>query len=75
MYYCDIEQFNVYCLMFYLKYMLFIKEFRKKCVTVIIDYTKTVRRELHGIFFHGRAAASKPYITKSNAKLCKAHCH
>ncbi|CAI9610867.1 unnamed protein product [Staurois parvus] len=28
----------------------------------------TVRRELHGMGFHGRAAASKPYITKCNAK-------
>ncbi|CAI9613117.1 unnamed protein product [Staurois parvus] len=30
--------------------------------------TTTVRRELHGMGFHGRAAASKPYITKCNAK-------
>ncbi|CAI9573912.1 unnamed protein product, partial [Staurois parvus] len=30
--------------------------------------TTTVHRELHGIGFHGRAAASKPYITKCNAK-------
>ncbi|KAL0201375.1 hypothetical protein M9458_004562, partial [Cirrhinus mrigala] len=28
----------------------------------------TVRRKLHGMGFHGRAAASKPYITKCNAK-------
>ncbi|CAI9598372.1 unnamed protein product, partial [Staurois parvus] len=28
----------------------------------------TVCRELHGMGFHGRAAASKPYITKCNAK-------
>ncbi|CAI9598150.1 unnamed protein product, partial [Staurois parvus] len=28
----------------------------------------TVRRELHGMGFHGRAAASKPSITKCNAK-------
>ncbi|KAL0203146.1 hypothetical protein M9458_001164, partial [Cirrhinus mrigala] len=28
----------------------------------------TVRREIHGMDFHGRAAASKPYITKCNAK-------
>ncbi|CAI9623932.1 unnamed protein product, partial [Staurois parvus] len=39
----------------------------------------TVRRELHGMGFHGRAAASKPYITKCNAKRrmqwCKAHRH
>ncbi|CAI9558000.1 unnamed protein product, partial [Staurois parvus] len=35
--------------------------------------------ELHGMGFHGRAAASKPYITKCNAKhwmqWCKACCH
>ncbi|CAI9549970.1 unnamed protein product, partial [Staurois parvus] len=30
--------------------------------------TTTVRRELHGMGFHGRAAASKPSITKRNAK-------
>ncbi|CAI9573789.1 unnamed protein product [Staurois parvus] len=30
--------------------------------------TTTVRRELHGMGFNGRAAASKPYITKRNAK-------
>uniref|UniRef100_A0A8C5PHP2 Transposase Tc1-like domain-containing protein n=1 Tax=Leptobrachium leishanense TaxID=445787 RepID=A0A8C5PHP2_9ANUR len=39
----------------------------------------TVRRELHGMGFHGRAAASKPYITKCNAKRrmqwCKARRH
>ncbi|CAI9589442.1 unnamed protein product, partial [Staurois parvus] len=39
----------------------------------------TVRRELHGMGFHGRAAASKPSITKCNAKCrvpwCKARCH
>ncbi|CAI9614649.1 unnamed protein product [Staurois parvus] len=28
----------------------------------------TVHRELHGMGFHGQAAASKPYITKCNAK-------
>ncbi|CAI9584142.1 unnamed protein product, partial [Staurois parvus] len=36
----------------------------------------TVRRELHGMGFHGRAAASKPHISKCNAKhrmsWCKA---
>ncbi|CAI9620440.1 unnamed protein product, partial [Staurois parvus] len=41
--------------------------------------TTTVRRELRGMGFHGRAAASKPYITKCNAKRqmqwCKARCH
>ncbi|CAI9573923.1 unnamed protein product [Staurois parvus] len=40
--------------------------------------TSTVHREFHGMGFHGRAAASKPYITKCNAKCrmqwCKA-CH
>ncbi|CAI9598335.1 unnamed protein product, partial [Staurois parvus] len=38
--------------------------------------TTTVCRELHGMGFHSRAAASKPYITKCNAKRrmqwCKA---
>ncbi|CAI9579169.1 unnamed protein product [Staurois parvus] len=41
--------------------------------------TTTVCRELHGMGFHGRAAASKPYITKCNAKhrmqWCKARHH
>ncbi|CAI9622741.1 unnamed protein product, partial [Staurois parvus] len=40
--------------------------------------TTTVHRELHEMGFHGRAAASKPYITKCNAKhwmqWCKARC-
>ncbi|CAI9542865.1 unnamed protein product, partial [Staurois parvus] len=40
--------------------------------------TITVSRELHGMGFHGRAAASKSYITNCNAKCqmqgCKA-CH
>ncbi|CAI9568344.1 unnamed protein product, partial [Staurois parvus] len=39
----------------------------------------TVCRELHGMGFHGRAAASKPSITKYNAKRrmpwCKARRH
>ncbi|CAI9613478.1 unnamed protein product, partial [Staurois parvus] len=39
----------------------------------------TVRRELHGMGFHGRAAASKPSIITCNAKRripwCKARCH
>ncbi|CAI9550647.1 unnamed protein product [Staurois parvus] len=39
----------------------------------------TVCRELHGMGFHGRAAASKPYITKCNGKRqmswCKARSH
>ncbi|CAI9615724.1 unnamed protein product [Staurois parvus] len=41
--------------------------------------TTTVHRELHGRGFHGQAAASRPYITKRNAKRrmqwCKAHRH
>ncbi|CAI9575910.1 unnamed protein product, partial [Staurois parvus] len=41
--------------------------------------TTAVHRELHGMGFHGRTAASKPYITKCNAKSwmqwCKARCH
>ncbi len=41
--------------------------------------SSTVHRELHGMGFHGRAAASKPYITKCNAKRrmkwCKACRH
>ncbi|CAI9564361.1 unnamed protein product [Staurois parvus] len=41
--------------------------------------TTTVHGELHGMGFHGLAAASKPYITKCNAKRrmqwCKAHHH
>ncbi|CAI9572774.1 unnamed protein product, partial [Staurois parvus] len=41
--------------------------------------TTTVLRECHGMGFHGRAAASKPYIIKCNAKCqmqwCKAHHH
>ena len=41
--------------------------------------SRTVCRELHGMGFHGRAAASKPYISKCNAKCrmqwCKARCH
>ena len=39
--------------------------------------SRTVCRELHGMGFHGRAAASKPNINKCNAKRqiqwCKAH--
>ena len=41
--------------------------------------SRTVRRELHGMGFHGRAAASNPHISKCNAKRwiqwCKAHHH
>ncbi|CAI9543975.1 unnamed protein product, partial [Staurois parvus] len=41
-----------------------------------LQISTTVHRELHGMGFHGQAAASKPYITKCNAKhwmqWCKA---
>ncbi|CAI9565909.1 unnamed protein product, partial [Staurois parvus] len=41
--------------------------------------TTTACRELHGMGFHSRVAASKPYITKCNAKRrmqwCKACRH
>ncbi|CAI9537205.1 unnamed protein product [Staurois parvus] len=38
--------------------------------------TTTVHRELHGMDFHGRAAASKPSITKCKAvPWCKVHRH
>ncbi|CAI9572356.1 unnamed protein product, partial [Staurois parvus] len=41
--------------------------------------TTTVFRELHGTGFHGRAVASRPYITKCNEKQQmqwhKAHHH
>ncbi|CAI9553663.1 unnamed protein product [Staurois parvus] len=41
--------------------------------------TTTMRRELHGMGFQGRATASKPYITECNAKRwmlwCKACRH
>ncbi|CAI9571632.1 unnamed protein product, partial [Staurois parvus] len=44
-----------------------------------LQISTTVCRELHGMGFHGRAAASNPYITKCNAKRqmqwCKACCH
>ncbi|CAI9546470.1 unnamed protein product, partial [Staurois parvus] len=44
-----------------------------------LQISTTVCRELHGMDFHGRAAASKPYITKCNAKRrlqwCKARCY
>ncbi|CAI9588516.1 unnamed protein product, partial [Staurois parvus] len=33
-----------------------------------LQISTTVCRELHGMGFHGRAAASKPYITQCNAK-------
>ncbi|CAI9579871.1 unnamed protein product [Staurois parvus] len=42
------------------------KDLQTSCGLQII--TTTVSRELHGMGFHGRAAASKPYITKCNAK-------
>jgi len=41
--------------------------------------SRTVHKELHGMGFHGRAVASKPYITKCNAKRrmqwCKTRRH
>ncbi|CAI9542180.1 unnamed protein product, partial [Staurois parvus] len=41
-----------------------------------LQISTTVHRELHGMGSHGRAAASKPYITKCNTKRqmqwCKA---
>ena len=41
--------------------------------------SRTVCRGLHGMGFHGRAAASKPDISECNAKCrmqwCQAHCH
>ena len=44
-----------------------------------LQISLTVHRELHGMGFHGRAALSKPYITKCNAKhriqWCKARRH
>ncbi|CAI9599091.1 unnamed protein product, partial [Staurois parvus] len=42
-----------------------------------LQISTTVCRELHRMGSHGRAAASKPSITKYNAKrrMCKAHCH
>ncbi|CAI9582999.1 unnamed protein product [Staurois parvus] len=44
-----------------------------------LQISTTVHKELHGMSFYGQAAASKPYITKSNAKRwmqwCKARCH
>ncbi|CAI9620612.1 unnamed protein product, partial [Staurois parvus] len=42
------------------------KDFQTSCGLQIS--TTTTHRELHGIGFHGRAAASKPYITKCAAK-------
>ncbi|CAI9572923.1 unnamed protein product, partial [Staurois parvus] len=52
------------------------KDLQTSCVLQIS--TTTVCRELHGIGFHGSAAASKPYSTKCNARhwmqWCKA-CH
>ncbi|CAI9600773.1 unnamed protein product, partial [Staurois parvus] len=44
-----------------------------------LQISTTVCRKLHGMGFHDRAAASKPYITKCNAKCrkqwYKAHRH
>ncbi|CAI9609149.1 unnamed protein product, partial [Staurois parvus] len=53
------------------------KDFQTLCGVQIS--TKTVQIELHGMGSHGRAAASKPYITKCNAKCqmqwCKSRSH
>ncbi|CAI9594620.1 unnamed protein product, partial [Staurois parvus] len=53
------------------------KDFQTWCGLQIS--TTAVCRELHGMDFHGRAAASKPYIAKCNAKhwmlWCKARRH
>ncbi|CAI9578598.1 unnamed protein product [Staurois parvus] len=44
-----------------------------------LQISTTVHRELHGMGFHGQAAASRSYITKCNAKCqmqwCKEQCH
>ncbi|CAI9554164.1 unnamed protein product [Staurois parvus] len=44
-----------------------------------LQISTTVHRKLHGIGVHGQAAASKPYITKCNAKCrmqwCKTRHH
>ncbi|CAI9586349.1 unnamed protein product, partial [Staurois parvus] len=44
-----------------------------------LQFSTTVHRELHEMGFHDQAAASKPYITKCNAKRWmkrrKACCH
>ncbi|CAI9585389.1 unnamed protein product [Staurois parvus] len=53
------------------------KDFQTSCGLQICP-TK-MHREFHGMGFHGRAAAYKPYITKCNAKRrmqwCKARHH
>ncbi|CAI9594072.1 unnamed protein product [Staurois parvus] len=43
-----------------------VKDLQTSCLRQIS--TTTVHRELHRMGFHGQAAASKPYITKCNAK-------
>lgn len=51
------------------------QEFRLASGSDVSDHT--IRRELHALGFHGRAAAHKPMITKQNAcrrlQWCKAH--
>ncbi|CAI9544001.1 unnamed protein product [Staurois parvus] len=42
------------------------RDFQTSCGLQIS--TTTVHREVHGMDFHSQAAASKPYITKCNAK-------
>ncbi|CAI9561241.1 unnamed protein product, partial [Staurois parvus] len=61
-------------------WQLFAESIAKDLQTVCgLHFSTTVHRDLHGMGFHGWAAASKPYITKCNAKRqmqwCKARCH
>ncbi|CAI9539617.1 unnamed protein product, partial [Staurois parvus] len=61
-------------------HQLFAESIAKDLQTLCgLQISTTVRRELHGLDFHGLAAATKPYITKCNAKRqiqwCKARCH
>ncbi|GFV86278.1 uncharacterized protein TNCV_2093191 [Trichonephila clavipes] len=64
------------------------KQSRKSSLEISQEYqsswgisfsSRTVRRELKNLGFHGRAAAHKPNITPQNAKhrlqWCTAHCH
>ncbi|CAI9570194.1 unnamed protein product, partial [Staurois parvus] len=49
-----------------------VKDLQTSCSLQIS--TTTMHRELHGMGFHGHAAASKPYITKYNAKCWMQWC-
>ncbi|CAI9540626.1 unnamed protein product [Staurois parvus] len=40
-----------------------------------LQISTTVHRELHGMGFHSRAAASKPYNAKRRMSWCKARRH